>query len=432
MKRKIYKDLLAWKNSGAAKPLMVVGARQVGKTYTINEFCKAEFEDYLHFNLLDNADLRQIFHEEINTAAKIAQMELLVGRRIDFERTVIFFDEIQESEELIAAMKHFAESETKYRIICAGSLLGVKIKRMQSAFPVGKVKMLEMYPMDFEEFLEASGETLFAEAIREQVANPSAFSEPLHRKGLELQRKYLCVGGMPEAVANLLSVDGSVLGFDASILKDIRTGYLNDMSKHIRNPLETSRIESVYNSIPSQLGNSSGKFMYAEIRKGARARSYESALSWLVSSRMVYECKMVSTPAMPLKGYEAEGYFKLYLNDPGLLCSLLEIRSGEIMLGRDFYFKGILNESYIAGQFKATGKSLYYWRSGNQAEVDFLLDTPDGIAPVEAKSGKTVRSASLGVYRETFHPKKCIRVSERNFGCANDIVSIPLYAAHCL
>ena len=432
MKRKIYSRLKEWKDAGAKKPLLLIGARQIGKTYTASEFCEREFQKFHVFNLLDRADIVALFAEKINTEEKIHKLELIVGEKIDFENTILFFDEVQESEPLISALKYFAESKTAYKILCAGSLLGVKLKRFGSSFPVGKVEMLDMFPMDFEEYLLAYDESDLADEIRYCFQNSSAMSAPLHEKCLRRFREYLCVGGMPEAVANIVSENGDILRFNTKIPGDIYRAYLNDMNRYIVSPLEASRIDAVYHSIPSQLGNQSRKFQYAKIRQGARGRSYASALEWLVAGGMAYRCAAVSKPETPLKGHADEDQFKLYLNDPGILCSLLGLRLSEIMLDGNFQYKGVLTESYVAGQFAAGGIPLYYWRSDNTAEVDFLLDTPAGISPVEVKAGENKRSLSMEVYRKRFSPERLYRISANNFGMMRSIVSVPLYAAHLL
>jgi predicted AAA+ superfamily ATPase len=432
MERKITQKLTAWKELGAKKPLLVIGARQIGKTYSVTEFCERAFPVVRVFNLLDRPDIVELFAGRVSTDEKVRGLEYIVGGKIDFENTVLFFDEVQESEPLISALKYFAESKTPYKIICAGSLLGVKLKRFGSSFPVGKVEMLDMFPMDFEEYLLAYGEGGLAEEIRKCFAKRTQMARPLHEKCLRRFREYLCVGGMPEAVENLVSEDGDILRFNSNILKNIYRSYLNDMHRYIISPLEASRIDSVYHSIPSQLGNRSRKFQYAKIAQGARGRSYESALEWLVASGMVYRSTAVATPEAPLRGFTDDGVFKLYLNDPGILCSLLETRHSEIMLDGDYQYKGILTEGYVAGQLASTGVPLHYWRSENTAEVDFLIDTPQGIAPVEVKSGENKKSASMGVYRARFSPERVYRISANNFGEEKGTVSLPLYAAHLL
>ena len=262
MERKIYRELLNWKNTNIQKPLMVIGARQIGKTYIIEEFCQKEFEKYVYINLFEQPEIVKIFKEEISTAEKFNRMKIYLDKDIDLENTIIFFDEIQESEEIISSLKYFNESKEPFKIICAGSLLGVKLKRMRSSFPVGKVKMLNMYPMDFEEFLIASGSKAFVEEIEKCYQNNTPMDQVLHEKALNLYRLYLCVGGMPEAVKNLLDNEKDILKFDATIIKDIYQSYLSDMNKYVKNKFEASKIEAIYKSIPSQLGNMSNKFQY--------------------------------------------------------------------------------------------------------------------------------------------------------------------------
>ena len=290
MKRKIYQELLNWKNTNIEKPLMIIGARQIGKTYIINEFCKNEFKEYVYINLLEQTEIVKIFKEEINTAEKFKRMKIYLDKDINLENTIIFFDEIQESEELISALKYFNESEEPFKIICAGSLLGVKLKRMHSSFPVGKVKLINMHPMDFEEFLIANN----SESLRDEIVNCYKNNIPmdpvLHEKALNLYRLYLCVGGMPESVNNLIINDKDILKYDRSIVEDIYQSYLNDMNKYVANKFEANKIEAIYKSIPSQLGNQSNKFQYGKISSNARKRDYETALDWLLSSTMVYKC----------------------------------------------------------------------------------------------------------------------------------------------
>ncbi|MDR1636618.1 MAG: DUF4143 domain-containing protein [Treponema sp.] len=432
MERKIYRELRKWKDGGAKKPLMVIGARQVGKTYIVEEFCRREFQKHVFFNLFERADLVSVFAEEINTREKISRLELLVGKKLDFENTVIFFDEVQESEDIIAALKYFAESETKYKIICAGSLLGVKLNRFTKPFPVGKVEMLSMYPMDFEEYLQAKGEDLLLGEIKSCFERNRSISEPLHGKCMNYFHTYLCTGGMPEAIAGVIEADNDVLRFNASILTNIRSSYLNDMNKYIASTAESTKIESVYNSIPVQLGNKSGKFQYAMVKKGARSRDFSSALDWLVSSEMIYLCHKVSAPYMPLKGYAEEGFFKVFLNDTGILCNMLDIRFSSIMLDRDFHYKGIIVENYVAAQFVVSGLPLFYWKSENTAEVDFLIDGEEGIIPVEVKSGKNKASPSLEVYRSRYKPAVSFKIRNGNFGLQDGVKSVPLYAVFCI
>lgn len=299
MKRKIYEELIKWKNTDMKKPLMVIGARQIGKTYIIREFCKNEFKQSIYINLLEHSEIIKIFKQEISTAEKFNRMKIYLDIDIDIENTIIFFDEIQESEELISSLKYFNESEEPFKIICAGSLLGVKLKRMNSSFPVGKVKMLNMYPMDFEEFLMANGNQGLIDEIYKCYNSNTPMDTVLHEKALNLYRLYLCVGGMPEAIKNLLDNNKDILKFDKTIIEDIILSYLNDMNKYVQNKTESIRIESIYKSIPSQLGNKSNKFQYGKITSNARKRDYETALDWLLSSTMVHKCNILNKVEIP-------------------------------------------------------------------------------------------------------------------------------------
>ena len=299
MERKIYNELINWKNSNILKPLMIIGARQIGKTYIIKEFCEREFDKSIYINLLDNQEIIKIFKEEISTEEKFNRMKIYLDIDIDIENTIIFFDEIQESEELISSLKYFNESEKPFKIICAGSLLGVKLKRMNSSFPVGKVKMINMYPMDFEEFLMANGNKSLIEEIKKCYETNEAMDSVLHDKALNLYRLYLCVGGMPEAIKNLLENDKDILKFDKTIIEDITQSYLNDMNKYVQNKAEAIKIETIYKSIPSQLGNKSNKFQYGKISSNARRRDYETALNWLLSSTMVHKCPILTKVEIP-------------------------------------------------------------------------------------------------------------------------------------
>lgn len=432
MERKIYKELVNWKNTGMQKPLMVIGARQIGKTYTINEFCNNEFENYVYINLLEHVEILKIFKEEINTADKFRRMKIYLDKDINLENTIIFFDEIQESEELISALKYFNESEEPFKIICAGSLLGVKLKRMHSSFPVGKVKMLNMYPMDFEEFLLANNNQALIQEIRECYQNNVPMDSVLHNKALELYKLYLCVGGMPEAIKNFFDNDKDILKFDRSIIEDIYQSYLSDMNKYVENKFEASKIESIYKSIPAQLGNQSNKFQYGKISTNSRKRDYETAMSWLLSSTMVHKCPILNKVEIPPLGFVTDDHFKLYMSDVGILLNMLQIKYKDVILDNLLIYKGIIAENYVATQLVANNNCLIYWESANKAEIDFVLYNNDGIIPVEVKANDNVGSKSLSVYMKRYAPKYAIRISTKNFGYANNIKSVPLYAVFCI
>lgn len=429
MKRKIYKDLLNWKENSIDIPLMIIGARQIGKTYIIKEFCKNEFDNYIYINLLDNPQIVDLFEQSIPTEEKFAKMQLIINEKIDLEKTIIFFDEIQLSEKLISNLKYFCESDKPFKIICAGSLLGVKINRFHSSFPVGKVKMEYMYPMDFEEFLMATSRQELIDEIYKCYNEIIPMTNALHEKLLNLYRLYLCVGGMPQAVQNIVDVNQNIFDFDKNIVKNIIESYLNDMNQYILNNTEKSRIEAIYKSIPSQLGNVSNKFQYTKINSNSRSRDYETALQWLISSTMIYKCDLLKTIQIPPKAYADEEYFKLYISDVGLLTSLLEIQYNDILLDNNFLYKGNIAENYMAEQLVRNGVSLYYWKSNSDAEIDFILYNEDGLIPIEVKASDNITSKSLNSYIKKYNPKYAIRVSTKNFGFENNIKSIPLYAA---
>lgn len=433
MQRLFENKLLDWKKSGMNKPLMVVGTRQIGKTYIIEKFAKENFEDYLYFNLEKNIEVRNIFEKTIDDAKIIEELELYLGKKINIEKTIFFFDEVQVSENFIVSLKYFNESEKPYKIVCAGSLLGVKINRFKSSFPVGKIRMEYMYPMNFEEFLIATGKEMLRDKIKECYETMSPMSEFAHGQAITLYKQYLCVGGMPEAVNNFVENDLDILKFDSHIISDIKDMYIADMQKYVKSSLETVKIEKVYKSIPSQLAKDKKNFQYNFIEETGRKRKYESSIDWLVASKMIlinYNSKRME---IPLKVYIDENNFKLYLSDVGILTNMSEIRFPDIMLDKTFIYKGAITENYIAQELAFKGESLYYWTSKRNAEIDFILySEQDGIIPIEVKSGNNVRSISLNMYIKEYKPKYAIRFSTRNFGFENNIKSVPLYAAFCV
>lgn len=435
MKRKIYQKLLEWKNNTLnVKPLMVLGVRQAGKTYIIDEFCKNEFENYVYVNLLEADDVLKLYNSDLPSSEKFSQLKVLLNFDFEKENTILFIDEIQESEKLISELKFFCERYNHVRIVCAGSLLGVKLKRSKFSFPVGKVKMLNMYPLDFEEFLEAMGEYLLIDMIKECYRNNKQISHAVHEKALNLYRTYLITGGMPESVNNMVQNKGDYIKYDKTILKDILSSYFKDMDKYVTTDAEALKISRVYNSLPSQLSNLSNKFQYSKIDKNARARDYETSLDWLEASSMVLSSKMVKTPSIPLAGFVDNETFKLYLSDVGILNSILGISLKDILNDNISLYKGIIVENYVANQLLCNGHELYYWQNNNSCEIDFLLYTNDGIIPVEVKAGDTTKSKSLNSYISTFNPKYSIRISTKDFGYDDikRIKSVPLYAVFCI
>lgn len=435
MYRKIYKKLLVWKKALERKPLMLLGARQVGKTYIIEEFCKNEFLKFKKVNLFQDKQIVSLYQDNtLSSDEKYNYLKTLLEFDLDMPDTVLFIDEIQECEELISELKYFCEVHNNVRIICAGSLLGVKLKRTKMSFPVGKVKMLSMYPMDFEEFLIALDKKMLLEEIRKCFDNNRMMNEALHNLALTYYRYYLICGGMPESVKNFVNVNCDIVKYDSSIKKDIIDAYLKDMKKYVINLNEALKIEKVYNSIPKQISNESKKFQFSKIEKNAKSRDYELPLDWLDAASLVLASYRVSLPEKPLAAYKEDDTFKLFINDIGLLNYMLKIRPADILNDDLSLFKGAFVENYVASQLAANDIDLYYWLSDGIAEIDFLLYNDDGIIPVEVKAANNTQSKSLKVYMEKFKPNYAIRISTKNFGynAETKIKSIPLYAVFCL
>ena len=427
MQRKLYDNLLYWKNNKIKMPYMLVGARQTGKTYILTDFCKKEFKDFLYINLDSMEEFKQIFEQTLKPKEIIKNIEVLLGKSVDIENTVIFIDEIQVSERAISSLKYFCESEENYKIVVAGSLLGVKVNRFKSSFPVGKVWIDYLYPMDFEEFLMAIDENKLLELIKESYNNMIPMLEATHKKALSLYNEYLCIGGMPAAVINYIEHDKDINKFEDNVLNMIITSYLADMAKYTEN-IEALRNNKIYNSMPAQLGKENKKFKYSLVEKSARSREYESSMEWLLSSNMLLKCNSVNIPKSPLKA-NIENNFKIYLSDIGLLRVLAKISISEIITNKNMVYKGVFVENYIAEILYSKYRELYYWALNNQYEVDFLINIDGDIIPVEVKASDNISSKSLNYYVSRFKPKYAIRISSKNFGISNGIKSIPLYAS---
>lgn len=435
MKRMIYDDLINWKNNVEDnKPLIVLGARQVGKTYIIDEFCRNEFKNYIKVNLLEDNKIVDLYKEDDSSQNKFMKLKVILDFDIEQEDTILFIDEIQESEQLISNLKYICENHKKVRIICAGSLLGVKLKRTRFSFPVGKVWMLTMYPMNFLEFLWAFDKHLLIDEIRRCYKDNIPMDMSIHKKTMDLYRLYQISGGMPESVFNMVKINGDVIKYNKDILNNIITSYFNDMDKYVENSSEALKIERTYRSIPSQLGNLANKFQYSKIEKNAKAKNYETALDWLRASNMVNTAYLVTLPEIPLKGFVKYDVFKIFLNDVGILNNLLGIKYEDILLDNVSLYKGVICENYVANELVSNNIDLYYWQSNGKAEIDFLLYNKDGIIPIEVKAGDSVKSKSLYSYMEKYNAKYAIRISTRNFGfdSIKRIKSIPLYAVFCI
>lgn len=431
MRRKIYNDLLKWKNSSNFKPLMVLGVRQCGKTYIVEEFCKKEFKYFKKINLLEDLDVVKLYKGTDSSEKKYNDLKLLLDFDFDKEDSILFIDEIQVSEELISELKFFNEKHGNVRIICAGSLLGVKLSRLNKPFPVGKVTRLYMYPMDFEEFLMAHNQDALIDKIKE-CFNKNEAMGLLHEKALSYYKQYLLSGGMPDSISELLKCNNDFYNYDLSILNNIIDDYKNDMNNHVNNPSETLKIRKIYSSLSSQLQNASKKFQYSVVEQNAKSREFSSPLDWLVESNMVQVCMRVKLPEKPLLGFADEDTFKVYYSDVSIFNRLINNDAKTILLYDMKIYKGIITENYVANQFKANGIDLLYWQGKRKSEVDFLITSKnDGVIPVEVKADSNTQSKSLGIYDSLYSPKYMIRISSKDFGYnpTSKIKSIPLYAA---
>ena len=429
MYRKFEKELLLWKND-FKMPLMLIGARQTGKTHIIEKFCKENFENYVYINLEKEDDIRTIFEKTINPKKIIESIEIIRKINIDIEKTIIFFDEIQASEQAITSLKYFCESEKNYKIVCAGSLLGVKISRFKSSFPVGKVVMKYLYPMDFEEFLIAIKEEKLIEEIKKHYDSNEALLEPIHEKAIDLYKKYLVLGGMPAVINDFISKECKIASVNFDIQEQIINAYLADMNKYTENT-ESIKNNKIYSAIPSELARENNTFKYSIVDKDARKVRYESSLDWLLASNMILKCDLTEKNESPLNAFTNKEKFKIYLSDVGLLRALSNIDYSEILLDKNLMYKGVLTENYVACELYPQFRELFYYNF-YKYEIDFLIKINGDIIPIEVKSGRRNNSKSLSEYIKKYRPNYSIRLSLKNFGFENNIKSVPLYALFCL
>lgn len=430
MKRNAMSALMGWKSRSSRKPLLVYGARQVGKSYLIKEFAKAEFDDYVFLDLERQAVAREVFDGDLDPNRVISNIEQVTNHRIDPHRTLIFFDEIQAAPRALAALKYICEELPDSYVVAAGSLLGVAVNRIGFSAPVGKVETLTLLPMTFDEWLEATGHGQMIKGISEAYARKAPY--PLHEQALDFYRTYVLTGGMPEAVASY--AEHGDFADVSRIQRDILDLYVADMAKYAE-PIETARIREAWLSVPAQLAKENHKFQYKVVRSGGRASQYSVALDWLETAGLVNRCVRISSGQVPLKMQEDRSSFKIYLADTGLLSAMMEIPPAVMFdaAARKFLDAGALTENYVAQNLVAGGFVPRYWTSGRTAEVDFVIEDGGARAvPVEVKSSDNVRSRSLSVYREKYEPVRTLRLSTRNFGMSDGIESIPLYAAFCL
>lgn len=430
MKRRIEAGLLNWKNQKDRKPLIVYGARQVGKTYSIISFGKNNYADYAYFNFEANEELKSIFDRNLEPSRIVLELGAVLGRRIS-EHTLIIFDEIQAAPKALTSLKYFYEQAPEYHIIAAGSLLGVALERENYSFPVGKVNSINMYPMDFYEFLMATENEALADIIEAGYRDDTPLSEPLHSRALELYRAYLVVGGMPEVVREYVETN------DYRMVRvkqaEIINNYTADMAKYATKN-EAVRHVATYNSIPSQLARENKKFQYRLIGSNARSREYEGSIDWLYKAGVVLKCEKVNEGKIPLEFYKDITSFKIYFSDVGLLAAKAMIPVETILSDINFggEAKGAVTENYLAVQLACREHNLYYWESNSTAELDFVIMYGNGILPIECKANVHVRAKSLEIFKKKYDIAQSVRVSAKNFGMENGIKSVPLYAAWCI
>ncbi|MGC2872037.1 ATP-binding protein [Ihubacter sp. mB4P-1] len=431
MKRKIETALRSWKEKTAGrKPLLISGARQVGKTYTIRQFGKHAYENTVYVNLENNPDIAALFDGEIEPSRLIKYLEAVMQCRILPNQTLLFFDEIQNCPRAVTALKYFCEDAPQYHVIAAGSLLGVAINREEFSFPVGKVETLQMYPLDFEEFLYAAGETALISMISEAFTLMQPLPELFHRKALERYLDYLIVGGMPAVVQAFIEENSYI---SASILqKEILHNYTADMAKYA-SASETVKIRACYSSIPAQLAKENKKFQYKVVQRGGNASLFGPSLDWLKQAGTILKCRRITEGKEPIAAYEDLSAFKIYMSDVGLLVSASGMSYQTILSGMPNSFMGAVTENYVAQQLASKDYPLFYWtKEGSQAELDFVLQKGNEIYAIEVKKGEKVKSRSLGIFSKSYTPAKVIRLSSKNFGQSGDISAIPLYAVFCL
>ena len=430
MKREIFNDLIKWKNSKNRKPLIIHGARQVGKTYIIKEFGKEYYDNLIYVNFETNKEFSSQIEANIDSQYIINKLELFYGEKIIPGKTLIFFDEIQANERALTSLKYFCENANEYHIIAAGSLLGIAINRKNYSFPVGKVQMINMYPLSFKEFLVALGREQLVDEIQKHFNNNERMDSDIHKLCLKLYRTYLVVGGMPEVVQIYLDEQKTISAID--VQAEILDSYERDMTKYADNSL-SNKILAAFDSIPVQLAKDNQKFQYKVVSKGGTSSIFGEAILWLKNSGIVNQVYKV-IPEMPLEMHKDLASFKLYMSDVGLFVNKAGYPLYQIDLDTPMAMiaMGPLTEHYVANELRAKGYDSYYWESDGKAELDFVIQKGLDIIPIEVKTSTHTKARSLDLYMKTYNPNYAIRISEKNFGFENNIKSVPLYAVFCI
>ena len=432
IQRDVIKQLLAWKGSEHRQPLILQGARQIGKSWAVQEFGRSYYDHIAVFNFDRHPELASVFQQTKDIKRILRDLAFYTGVPIEAGKTLIFFDEIQECQEALNALKYFDEDAPEYHVIAAGSLLGVALNRQGSGFPVGKVHFMQMHPVMFREYLRAADDVLFSQT-ETLVTTHDRLPETIFNQLLQHYRSYQMCGGMPRAVSAYL--DG--LGADAvdAILADTLKAYAADFSKYVGHK-DVPRIHEVWRSIPSQLSRENKKFIFRAVRSGARAREYEASLDWLTLSGMIHKIYVSETPAMPLSFYENTTAFKIYLLDVALLRQLAGLPREVVVAQGDLFkeFKGAMAENFVLNAPLAQGLELpHYWTlQGNKAEVDFIVPHGLEILPIEVKSDERISGKSFSVYNEKYHPTLRIRFSLRNVKRDDNLLNLPIFLADWL
>ena len=424
MKRKIYKQLLKWKRNVDRKPLMLLGARQVGKTWIMQHFGEKEYKNVAYINCDDEPRMKQLFELDYNIDRILITIQAITGVRITPADTLIILDEIQEIPRGLHSLKYFCEKAPEYHVMVAGSLLGVTLGKGES-FPVGKVDMLTMYPMDYEEYLDATGNEGWIELLHSKDWGLIDIMKP---KMTELLRQYYFVGGMPGVVSKF--IENTDLQQVRTLQRDILEAYRRDISKHT-SAAESTRIREVLDSLPSQLARENKKFIYGAVRKGSRAKDFELAIQWLVDAGIVYKVNRIKEPKMPLKFYEDMDVFKLFLLDCGLLACMTDASADQMLIGDNVFteFKGAFTEQYVLQQLLALGLKPYYWsNTKTPSEIDFVIQDSQRVIPIEVKAEENVRTRSLAQFIKDNPGLKGLRISMKGYVDQDWMENIPLIA----
>lgn len=430
MERTLIHELLVWKEKENRKPLILKGVRQCGKTYLLKDFGNRYYDNVAYFNFEETDSLSSVFEKDYDTKRIILELELFLGRAIKPESTLIILDEIQECGRALTAMKYFCENAPEYHIVCAGSLLGIALQK-QLSFPVGKVDFLTLYPMSFSEFLRACGSETLADYV-DNFKKGDTVPQPIGDKLTTFLRQYYITGGMPEVVSTWQKTNN--IEEVERVQQNIINSYELDFAKHAPTK-DFPKLAAIWRSIPEQLAKENTKFIFSHVKKGWRSKDLEDSLEWLIAAGLVYKVCKIEKPFIPLSSYADDTSFKLYMADIGILRKLSKLPYEVILDATPHYkeFKGSLTENYVLCELvKSVDETLYYWSSGNTAEVDFILQSGSEIVPVEVKSERNVKARSLAEYRKKYTPKYSVKTSMRNETSGEEVLSIPLYLISAL